>query len=56
MTLKRFVINSELPLNPHALPLATQEALKELEHADEYPKYATVEEMIQAINADSSSH
>jgi DNA-damage-inducible protein J len=53
MFLTQSVIDNGLPFRPQALPTATQEALTELEHLDDYPEYGTVDEMKRAIDAES---
>ncbi|WP_225048330.1 type II toxin-antitoxin system RelB/DinJ family antitoxin [Lacticaseibacillus kribbianus] len=51
MTLTQMVKDHRLPFTPTSLPIETIQALKELDHAENYPTYATVDEMKKAIDA-----
>jgi DNA-damage-inducible protein J len=53
MFLKQSVADNALPFRPQALPRQTIEALDELDHADDFPTYNTIEEMKRAIDAEA---
>lgn len=51
LTLTQMVKDHRLPFTPTSLPIETIQALKELEHKEDYPTYDSVEDMKRGMNA-----